>query len=89
MREKNKSPRSFSPLWRTKPLTPPDKHSERHQNLNTNDLFVCLLVGSIAALRSFPVTFEGVDEELPLMAEEGRPVIAVVFGVVVDGGVAA
>lgn len=52
-------------------------------------LFVCLLVGSFAALRSIPVTFQGVDEELPLVAEVGRPVIAVVFGVVFDGGVAA
>lgn len=47
---------------------------------------LCLLVCS---LRFFPLTFQGEEEELPLLAEEGRPVVAVVFGVVFHGRVAA
>lgn len=66
--------KAINSVWQT-PQTPPQLE---HQ------WFVCLF-----AFGSFPVTFEGVKEDLRLIAKVGRSVIAVLLGVVFHRRVAA
>lgn len=81
----------FSLIMEYKPINSPRQTLQMYQELNTNlpsACFDCRLVPQIHR-ESSHVTFQGVEEELPARAEDGCAVVAVVFGVVFCGGVAA
>lgn len=74
-----------------KPIDSPQQTLQMYQELNTNlpsACFDCRLIPQIHR-ESSHITFQRVEEELPAWAEDGRAVVAVVFGVVFCGGVAA